>query len=141
MTEIQRLLRTDWDPPHHRQVEIEVGGERTEVDAGIAPLVLALNKLPEIYTLASCECDEVMGIAWVAFNRKRCCTRSDVRDLTKRLQKQLVKCHLQGSFEETTIYVKSQGSAHVFAFSCAPLLIKEIAACIGKFAQEPRKRK
>ena len=63
--------------PRHHQVEIEIDGQKTEVDAGIAPLVAALGELPELYTVSFCECDESDGLAWVDFDPEEDYDRAD----------------------------------------------------------------
>jgi hypothetical protein len=54
----------------HPQVEIEIQGEKIEVDREIAPLVEALNKLPGVDTCSSCQSSRrgQLVSAYVNFN-------------------------------------------------------------------------
>jgi hypothetical protein len=54
-------------PPRRRQVAIEIGGKMVEIDVGIAPLVAALNKLPGIETVSSCQESDRKDLASVSF--------------------------------------------------------------------------
>jgi len=53
--------------PRHKQVATEIGGEMMDVDAGIAPLVAALNRLPGIETVSSCQDSDRKDLASVSF--------------------------------------------------------------------------
>lgn len=57
--------------PLHRQVEIEVKGQRFEVDEGIADLVRSVNEKGWL-TFGSCESQpDAAGMAWIAYRSRR----------------------------------------------------------------------
>ncbi len=53
--------------PLHEQVEVEIHGQMVKVDVEIAPLVLALNEIPRVETVTSCQKSGGTGPAWVQF--------------------------------------------------------------------------
>jgi hypothetical protein len=62
------MIQTVMDVSAHTQVLVEQNDRSAEVDEGIADLILALWER-SMWTTGSCENQDEMGFAWVAFER------------------------------------------------------------------------
>ena len=126
-------------PPRHHQIEIEIDGQKTEVDAGVAPLVLALSELPELYTASSCECDDSDGLAWVDFNPEEGHDRADLADLLDALQRRLRDSAARGYF--TMHWGLPGDDCPIGELRCDPQSIGKLSQCISRFAKDRQAKK
>jgi hypothetical protein len=123
--------------PTHQQTEIDTRKGKIEVDSGIAPLVFALNELPEIVTCSSCESSSDDGRATVSFEWECGYQASYIASLFDALQRRILRTPTLAA-ELTMYWTVPPDLFPCCALNCEPDDVEDISASILKFCLSRR---
>jgi hypothetical protein len=134
--EVKTAARKPAFLPGHQQVEIATRTGKLKVDAGIAPLVFALNELPEVSTYSSCECSSYNELATVSFEWARGYKRLDMVPLFDALARRILKT--PNSHAMLKMYWAVPQDFPALELECAPDRPEDITASVLKLCLSRR---